>query len=175
MNKFFTKHLNLKLQNYDLEALKGSKMEDYLSIRYFEPSDPNFIASLPKVCKIPPALIRITEASDVRGDGFIMPHIDHYLSCALNYYIEPAGCTTVFYDKKPDAKPIPFPGKTTSNLYRPGDLIEREAFTAEPHSCYLLNVSEIHGIIVPSPTKIRRFIQWQWLEEPFEEILANLL
>ena len=174
MNKFFAKH-NLSLNIENLDVLKGEKQLDYLSIRYFEISDANFIESLPQVCKIKPTQIRITEAFDYQKNGLIMPHIDHYISCALNYYVDAGDCTTIFYDRKEDAKPITFPGRTTSNLYMPDQLIERDSFTALDNDCYLLNVSEVHGIKVPNPNAIRKFIQWQWINVPFEEVLNNLL
>jgi hypothetical protein len=110
---------------------------------------------------------------ELRGTGFLRPHKDHGITCCVNYYIQSNGCTTHFYEAKPNAKPERYEGKTASKLYDVTDLTEVSSFVAADGDCYLLDVSQIHSVSIPK-SGVRKFLSFNWFDHSYEEIKESL-
>lgn len=107
------------------------------------------------------------------GNGLLRPHIDHKISCCVNYYIESNNCTTTFYKKQKSSIPSVCYGEYTANLYNVEELIELDSFIAKDGECYLLNVSEIHSVTIPK-FGVRKFLTFNWFDRSYEEIKESL-
>ena len=110
---------------------------------------------------------------EITGIGLLQPHIDHGITCCVNYYIQSNSCTTTFYKKLQSSTASVCYGKTTANLYNIEELVELGSFNANDGDCYLLNVSEIHSVTIPK-TGVRKFLTFNWFDRSYEEIKESL-
>ena len=55
--------------------------------------------------------------SEIIGEGLLLPHRDHNVSCCVNLYFEPNGSTTFFHKEKENIDAFVYPGKSTANIY----------------------------------------------------------
>jgi hypothetical protein len=111
---------------------------------------------------------------EIVGGGFLRPHIDHAISCCVNFYIQSNSCTTHFYEAHAGATRERYNGKTSSNLYDVNDLTEVSSFLAGDGDCYLLDVSKIHSVSIPK-VGIRKFLSFNWFDDhSYEEIKESL-
>jgi hypothetical protein len=173
------KKINFKLTDLDFERLKGSVVTSYGRaprpvLTYYRLKDPEYLKSLMPAemfSGIPPLQVQLAE---IIGSGHLLPHIDHNISACANYYVETNGSTTYFYNKKPEATGFIYPGRDVANIFSLDDVDKVDEFVAQPNDMYLLNVSKIHSVDSPNPG-IRKFISWQWVNVPFEQIRDSLL
>lgn len=105
--------------------------------------------------------------------GSIVPHRDHGVLTGLNYYFQPSDGITTWYRIKEGAQPYRHDEKTTNNLFKERDLELVDQFIAQENECYLLNVNNIHNVLVPNNNN-RLFICWHWSYLRFEEVLTIL-
>jgi len=96
---FYKIPLNLKI--VDLERIKGQAIQKYgpkdTKLTHYTIADIEYFKNLHigKVkFHIMPNSVHYTE---IEGTEPIPPHVDPDDSVALNYYIDPVGCTTTFY------------------------------------------------------------------------------
>lgn len=165
----------------DFERLKGAYVTSYgrfprPNLSYYRLNDSEYFSSiLPDEvpwAKIPPLQVQVAEITDPTG-GHLLPHIDHNVSAVLNYYINCANSTTHFYKIKTNGMGFVYPGRASANIFTLDQVDKVCDFTAKDGDMYMLNVSEIHSVETPKPGT-RRFIQWQWIGIPYEEIKASL-
>ena len=125
--------------------------------------------------KITPDIIRFVTITGEEGE--ILPHVDHGIKVALNFYIQTSNLdSTIFYDKKSeDVSSFKYnETKLESNVYNKLDLTPKETFTSKDNSMFLLNVTKIHS--VKKESKLPRiFIAFMWKNNTFDEILNMLM
>jgi hypothetical protein len=114
------------------------------------------------------------QLAEIVGAGHLLPHIDHNISACANYYVETNGSTTYFYNKKPEATGFIYPGRDVANIFALTDVDLVDEFVAQPNDMYLLDVSKIHSVDSPN-VGIRRFISFQWVGVPFDQIRDTLV
>ncbi len=173
------KKVNFKLTDLDFDRLKGDVVTSYGRyprpvLTYYRLRDPDYFKSLlPKQMffGIKPYQVQLAE---IVGAGHLLPHIDHNISACANYYVETNGSTTYFYNKKPYAGGFVYPGRQTANIFSLDQVECVDQFQAQDGEMYLLNVSKIHSVDSPN-VGIRKFISWQWLDVPFEQIRDSLI
>jgi hypothetical protein len=150
-------------------AKKGEHVITYGAISYYK------VLGLPFPYKhlkmLQPDTIRYVE---IVSEDQVSPHRDHTTKTAFNCYFESGDATTHFWEERPGAEPIRFPGATTSNIFKNMDDLKYIAsFTAADGDAYLLDVSCIHSV-ERTVMKPRRFIQLIWRSSPFTEVLSKL-
>ena len=157
MNPYFTK-INLDLTDCVNTAVK---LESYTeTAQYFKLFTITDACRDQVMAKFPiemqPYITRITYGA---ADHDLLPHRD-IASCMLNYYVEPAGGMTTFYNTRPYTKEKVWSHGARSYIsYDVNELDKVEEFTAEKNSCYLLNVAEVHAVdnIKKTPRQILQF------------------
>lgn len=172
------KKINFKLDSLDFERLKGNIVTSYGRaprpvLTYYRLNDPEYLKSLmpeKMFADIPPFQVQLAE---IVGSGHLLPHIDHNISACANYYVETNGSTTYFYKKKENGHGFVYPGRAAANIFGLDQVDCVDQFVAEANDMYLLNVSKIHSVDSPNPG-IRRFISWQWVNVPFEQVRDSL-
>ena len=166
---YFKKITNLSLPVADPDAIKGELLFHYGNSRYYEIIDKSYRDTIATAFPVAPKKIFLAELI-----GPLRPHIDNGISCSLNYYLNPNGYITNFWDPIKNAKRLKSKryDKATDSYsdvelgYKQDDLVLRYSFTAEAGDIYLLNNSKVHSVthheITFSPRDIRLFIQCQW-------------
>lgn len=173
------KKINFKLKEVDFERLKGEVATcygraPYPVLTYYRLKDPDYFRSLlPKQMffGINPFQVQFAE---IVGAGHLPAHIDHNISACANYYVETNGSTTYFYNKKPNATGLVYPGRDVANIFPLSGLDLVDEFVAEQNDLYLLDVSKIHSVNSPN-NGIRKFISFQWVGVPFEKVRDTLV
>ena len=94
------------------------------------------------------------------GQGILYPHKDINTRVCLNYYINTSNDPTKFFTLVPPA---------TDKNYQAEDLIFEGEFIAQSGQAFLLNVSEMHGV-VKQDNITRTFLCFQWNNLSFEEV-----
>jgi hypothetical protein len=80
----------------------------------------------------------------------IVPHIDERL-LAINFYIQTADATTSFYKIKDLTAPIKYIKGTKTSWYHEEELEFIDSFHANPGDIWMLDTSQIHGVVCSSP------------------------
>lgn len=127
-----------------------------------------------RIFGIEPHLIYYAE---IPGPGLLNPHRDHGATTVANFYFDSNGSTTSFYRAKSGAGSLNYQGSASvqdHNIYDLDDLDEVCNFTAHDGDCYLLNVSEIHGVYSPN-AGTRRFINMQWYGVDIDTVYNSIL
>ena len=174
MNKFFTK-LDFTIEYFNWASLNGNLVQEYNyipNLSYYEITDYAIVKSLlpASIIDIGPCLIKFVE---ITGKGVLPPHVDYGLNVGLNYYFNPSGSTTRFFDRKENAVPHT-DDKEKTHILKYADLIFREKFIAQEGDIYLINVSEVHEVIHFKDTP-RQFLQIQWENIDYNIVLNKLL
>jgi hypothetical protein len=177
------KELNLTLKdNLDFDRLRGPMVVQYaanpaISLSYFKLKDPAYLKSIflkESPFGIGPDRVQISEMS---GEGHLNPHTDDNVRVCANYYVEPNGATTYWYNKKPTSNPINAARKNSGipsgKVYMFDDLECVDSFTAKQNDCYLLDVQQIHSVKNPN-NGTRRFITFQWYDATFQDVLDSI-
>jgi hypothetical protein len=179
--------VNIAFPEFDLSLLKGRPLETYgpadakltiysiLDIDYFKEMHSGIFKF-----KIRPNYAFYTE---IVGGGNVPPHMDPVVTACLNYYIEPADCTTTFYELKNKDAPVLVSVDKVNNLrsanplaatgYDLEHLEEICHFKAEVNQSYLLNTQKIHSVEKPNDG-VRKFISYRWSSYSFDEIKESL-
>jgi hypothetical protein len=180
MNNYFQK-IDLKLPDFNIQSLKGEFFEGYgEEFRAFYINDQEYVNTLIKdhiQFDIPPVMTSIAEISNYGAN----PHVDHH-SVALNYYVNPANCITIFWEEtvKNSGSAIPKlqqDGSLVQNdvkVYHLKDLKMAERFNAEAKDTYLLNVKKIHSANRLKNDGVRSMLRWVWNDVSFEDVLASI-
>jgi hypothetical protein len=166
----------LKTEFNDWMLLKGNELRSSYEtgdvvLEYFNISDIDFFKKihLRNPFSIKPDRVRF---SRLTGTGMLNPHVDHYTTVALNYYIDAGEDLTIFYKQTDNATPFRYSGKNQSNIYNVADLTEGDSFTASSGEVYLLDVSQIHAVNKVNPNP-RLFISYLWDTAMYEEVLSD--
>ena len=144
---------NISLEYYSLEnidAFKNQHLRKFFTIR--------------------PSRVLFTE---IKGTGFLNPHIDHNTNVTLNYYIQSVDDITTFYTAKNNVLGFNYSNRDQSNIYDVDDLSVDIEFIANNNTAYLLDVSKIHSVTKTSILP-RKFISYQWKDHTFHEIIQDL-
>lgn len=173
------KKIDFKLKDLDFDRLKGDVVTSYGRapnpvLTYYRLKDPEYFKSLlpeKMFFGIKPKQVQLAE---IVGEGHLLPHIDHNISACANYYVETNGSTTYFYNKKPHATGFIYPGREVANIFALTDVDLADQFVAEQNDLYLLNVGKIHSVDSPN-IGIRKFISFQWVGVPFDEVRDTLV
>jgi hypothetical protein len=180
MKDYFAK-LDLKLENIEIDRLKGNYFEGYgADFKNFSIKDTEYFNNLIKNkirFQIQPSIILITE---ITGNG-VPPHVDEH-TVALNYYLEADKAVTSFWEGKLNMKGTPTPqihedGKLYNNnakIYDVKDLIHVCDFSAKKNECFILNVRKIHSVFKLHSTVNRYAIRWGWENYDFNTILNSI-
>jgi len=159
----------------DFDRLKGPKVISYGKtpiIQYYRITDLSYFESLfpTNFFGIPADLVLLSE---IIGQGHLSPHIDHYISACVNFYLQTNDSTTYFYKKKENSQGFSyvsgFPNVFTLDQV---DLVGE--FKAEKNDCYILDVSSIHSVKSPNEG-VRKFVTWEWKTTPFEKIKNSVI
>jgi hypothetical protein len=105
-----------------------------------------------------------------------MPHRDHGVTTVANFYFKSNDSTTTFYREIIDAEAMRYGGDLSvahDNIYSLDSIEPVASFTARDGDCYLLNVSEIHGVYSEKPG-MREFINMQWYNKSIDEIYNSI-
>jgi hypothetical protein len=180
MKDYFAK-LDLKLEDIDIDRLKGDYFEGYgTNFKNFSIKDSDYFNNLTKnkiKFQIEPSVVLITE---ITGHG-VTPHVDQH-TVALNYYLEADKSITSFWDEKPNIKGNPVPqiyedGKLYNNnakVFEITDLIHACDFSAKKYECFILNVRKIHSVFKLQSTVNRYAIRWGWENYDYHTILDSI-
>ncbi len=180
MDNYFKK-IDFKLENIDLNLLKGNFFEAYgptfnsfyiKDEQYFN----NFISNKIEFL-IKPDWVNYTEITEYGA----YPHIDHSQT-VLNYYIEANSYTTIFYKLKHEVDTDPMyqtrqDGKLIENRtrsYNLGDCVPVCSFTAKSNEAYLINIRQIHSATRLMKGSPRLMIRWLWENEDFNTVLNSI-
>ena len=173
----------LTLHGIDLERIKGQSIQQYgpknAKLVHYTISDLEYFKSLHmgKVkFHIMPNSVFYTE---IQGTEPIPPHVDPDDSVALNYYLEPAGCVTTFY-QMPEQDNTFFTSGQDLNPHdhrivksmKFDDLVIDCAFTAQAGEAYLLRPDVYHS--VTTPVGVRKFISYRWGNHDFKTIHKSI-
>jgi len=118
---------------------------------------------------------------EINGRPMLEPHIDFHTGSSINFYFDPQGSRTTFYEPKPGAQGIKYGGYGEpvkedggENIFPDlNDLTEVCAYTAEPGSVYLINTDRIHSVTETAPC-VRRFIKALWLTDSYDLIRSRI-
>jgi hypothetical protein len=163
MNPYF-QQLDFDVPEFTVEQLKGSLYADYASLKYYHIADPSVEQTLKSICPINNVSISYIEIS-----GTLLPHIDSDGTVVINYYINGASASTVFYEPS-NKKSKEFQG---AQVYPFNNCIEQCKFIANNHSAYLLNVSKIHSVIM-SKKETRTAISFSFPQRSYTDIVDEL-
>ena len=176
MNEFYTK-LNYTIPSYDWQNSIVDVDVEYFhhpKLMYFNISKESsdlIISCLPnKIFNQGHYEIKLFT---IEGKGILSPHIDYDIKCSMNYYFEPTGSITCWYDLKSGAVLNRFDQERYFR-YNNSDLDFACLFKAEKNDVYLLNNSKVHSV-VHSSDLIRKMIQIQWYETDYSNIQQLLL
>jgi hypothetical protein len=173
MNECYTK-LNWQLDNFDWEAVRGNLVGEYKyvpNLSYYEITDHAKIREIfpAQIFKIGACQFKFVE---ITGIGLLAAHTDFGLATVLNYYFNPAGSITRWYNTKESAV------QTTSieeetHSYKYADLELADEFVAQQGDVYLINVSKVHDVVHLNKLP-RQFIQIQWKNFDYKTVLDAL-
>jgi hypothetical protein len=104
--------------------------------------------------------------AEISGHGVLGAHRDYGALTCLNYYIDPAGGITNFFDRST------VNDDASRNTFTDSELVHSESFTANIGECYVLNVNSIHNVVLDR-SRVRKFIAWHW-SVPYDQILSTL-
>lgn len=125
----------------------------------------------PNIFTIPPTVLAYCEFT---GKGLVKPHKDSGTSVALNFYIDTDDGVTIFYKESGNAIDNNFQNKRNLKYFENDSrLIEIDRFQAKNKECYLLDVSQYHGILKTSDTP-RSMITARWSNYRYADILSSL-
>lgn len=148
---------------------KGKLFKQYGAIRYFQASNlPEEITKLASV--INPDSVHWAEIINAKT---ISPHIDHGITCALNFYVRSDNSITRFWRPKETAKASTFKGQNTSNIFSFDDVEQVGEFKANDGDVYLLDVTCPHSVHLGNGW--RTFIQMSWVQAEFNFIKDALV
>lgn len=98
-------------------------------------------------------------------------HVDNYLKCSLNFYMNPNGYTTNFYKVKEQSKE-----KTFGNLvFEMEDLIFTESFVAEPGDIYFFNSSNVHSVERNENKDNRLFVRVYTKKYSYDDVAQQII
>lgn len=163
MNNFY-QQLNLSFSNYDESLLKGPLHTTYPGLSYYHIADPDVYTQLASVCPLETRYISYIEITD-----HLAPHRDHNGTVVLNYYIQSGPAKTLFYTARNQNHII----INNSPVYSMADCKWQCSFMAKNNSAYLLNVSEIHSVIMIGKFK-RTALSFGFPNHSYQEIAQAL-
>lgn len=163
MNNFY-QQLKLNFTIDDQVKLKGKLYKSYPGLDYYHIADPDTFNQLKSACPFHTEYISYTEITDS-----LAPHRDHNGTVVLNYYIQSGPAKTLFYTVQNQNHVL----VNESPTYDLADCNWQCSFVAKNNSCYLLNVSEIHRVIMIGKSK-RTAISFGFPEHSYTEIAQAL-
>ena len=83
----------------------------------------------------------------INTPSYVRPHIDNDVCTAINFYVNTADATTVYYEFKTDnPKEIKIKNQTSGSIYQLQDLHASASFHAKPGEVWMLDVSKPHAV-----------------------------
>lgn len=173
MNKYYSQ-IDLNLIDFNWEVLRDELVQEYsttTNLSYYKLNDESPIYNI-----FPSDILNIGEPSfkfvEVKGQGILPPHVDYGAKTVLNYYFQPSGSITRFYERK-DTATIITDNNARTHLFKYSDLVFADSFTAKSNETFLLNVEQVHEVIHASKLP-RQFIQIQWSKMDYFYVLNKL-
>ena len=160
---------NFDFEDFSPKQSKGKLFKQYGAIRYFHASNlPNEVNNLARL--IQPDSVHWAEIINAKT---ISPHIDHGITCALNFYVRSDNSTTKFWRPKESAKATAFKGQQSNNIFSFNDVELVGEFNASDGDAYLLDVTKPYSVHLGNGW--RTFIQMSWVNTSFEFINDRLV
>lgn len=148
--------LNLHVPRSRPTELKGSLITSYASrdtsISNYTITDPEIVQHIRALVPYSPNVF-YTEIY-----GSFPPHVDMDGGCKINFYLDTCNAHTVFYSS---GNPV--------DQYFFESCQEQSRFTARPYSAWLLDVSKIHSVEMPTPG-LRKMITVQYINHTYEDL-----
>lgn len=161
MHNFFKK-INLSFNDYDESLLKGAAYQTYpFGLTYYHIADQVIHNELRKYSPIEPDLISYMEI-----ENSILPHRDVNGTVVLNFYIQSGPGKTNFY------KLQNYNDTEHRGFYDYNCCHWQNSFIASDRSCYLLNVGEIHDVVMLGSQK-RKVISFGYPNYLYEEVVEQ--
>lgn len=177
---------SLKFQELDIGRLKGDLVEQYgnketnVTLYHYSIKDWTYFYGIHKgkiKFNIMPSTVLWTEIS---GESDLTPHVDPLVTVALNYYIDPKGCTTSFWKTKQDTiydttrqqLDEENENQTVLVVKDYNQLEELGSFIAESESAYLIRTDMLHS--VSNPAGSRTFLSYRWIGFDYNQILESI-
>jgi hypothetical protein len=159
---YFTK-LDIDMSNLDLgqmnsgEVLHNPRGLDFTYYKVKEGYDALLLQKLPEEYRDKVSVIVYVIAG---GPATFYPHRDKAGKTGINYYITTGSGETSFYEPKVEnPRFMVIDGEEFEGWYDYTDLNKVSSFQANEHDCYMLDISSIHDLKMPSTDK-RHFIQF---------------
>lgn len=114
------------------------------------------------------------DASYMKINHSIPPHIDNEIITVINFYIYPSGCTTTFFETPDNLNPSEtLENHTNGGLYDRDALTIHDQFQALYGDVFALDVSKIHEVTGPEPVN-RIAICLQSASVSLEDLVAAI-
>lgn len=152
--------LDLRIPMFDQDQLKGDLIATWPGNSIHHIADDTAKQILSGIFPDHTVLVRYMEITDLQ-----YPHTDAGGTAVINYYIESGSARTVFYTAPKD-RMIDYNG---AGIYSFDDCTEIGSFVATDHSAYLLDIQQIHAVIIPENSK-RRFISFSFHDYTYQEV-----
>ena len=108
----------------------------------------------------------------------VVPHIDNGVNVSVNFYLETAGASTLFFKQKENTTATPTSNidsttisNTTGKVFNLNQLDFVSAFKAYPGDAYILDTSKVHAVKGLELPSIRKFICIQTGKYTFNEFV----
>jgi hypothetical protein len=177
----------LKLKNYSFSK-KISIHQDNLLNRYGVMINDHFIGV--SYFKVDPKLKRellqtffhseyrkyFVPSLMVINNPIIPPHIDNDLNIVINYYIQPNDATTYFWkinEEKNNITSYQVMNQQDGKLFQQEELDLLGKFKADKNDLWLLDVSKIHSVEMPSKQENRIAFCFQSNTLSFSDVIQN--
>lgn len=106
----------------------------------------------------------------------LVPHIDSYIKCSVNYYFNADDERTVFYRVLTGAHGFPMKtDRDTGKKFKYSDVEEIDSFIAKPSEVWILDVSKPHNLISPdNKVANRKAIVLQTSHFTYDQVLEMI-
>jgi hypothetical protein len=162
MNYSFQK-LNFSVPEFTVEQLRGKLYTEFPNLTYYHIADPAVEATLKRLCPL-----ETEHVSYIEITGTLHPHVDVNGTAVINYYINSGFARTGFHATSSNPSLV-----NGSRVYSFGDCIMHTQFVADDHSAYLLNVSKIHSVLMPT-NNTRTAISFGFPQYSYQEVANHL-
>lgn len=105
--------------------------------------------------EVPEVWVLNIKPADTNNLTMLAPHVDKVRKCCINFYIDPHGETTTYYE------------------YFAGKIKEIGSFVAKNGECWVLDSDQPHSVTL-SPPHIRKAISISFIHTPYKEVIRFL-
>lgn len=171
MNTLFQR-INLSFPNFSISSLKGNTIAYHINpitnqgFVAYDIASSDVLTQLTQLAPLENPKIAYSEIF-----GNLEPHRDFGGTCVLNYYIDTNLADTIFYS--PKHQDNQFILNNGAEIYEHTNCTEVARFTAQDNSCWILNIGEIHSVIMPT-IDFRRIISIGYPQYDFNTVREKL-